>query len=271
MVVGTQGLAGMEGAMVEGMGFPEDDGRVPTLIREGYSGRGPHPRRVRRKPKKCGICPPDEEEADIFFRLGQSLDGYCWSMQGPPQSASLESSAGPQKLISSKDTGPGVSGRSWVDCTQEAELECMLFPKDAAQSGSLDHLLGFQGLFGDESLSLVTQDPLQSPALYPGLLTEDSAERQETQPTSVVGISDIPPVLEGPEVKALPVSGLRLGQGLAASAEPLGGLSGTSLEQRRPEHARKRRLMGPVPCAHKPRMDGSSRDHRERGCPGAVS
>lgn len=271
VVVYNQGPAGMEGAMVEGMGFPEDDGRVPTLIREGYSRRDPHPRRVRRKPKKCGICPPDEEEANFFFRLDQSLGGYCRSMQGPPQSASLESFAGPQKLISSKDTGPGESGRSWVDCTQEAELECMLFPKNAAQPGSLDHLFGFQGLFGDESLSLLTQDPPHSPALYPGVLTEDSTEQQETQPMSVVGISGTPPDLEGPEVKALPVSGLGLGQELAAPAELLDGLSGASWEQRRPEHVRKRRLMDPVPCAQKPRMDGSSQDHSERGCPGVVS
>lgn len=255
----------MEGAMVEEMSSPEDDGRVPTLIGEG------HPSRVRRKPKKCGICPPDEEEADFFFRLDQSLDGYCRSIQGPPQSASLESSAGPPKLISSKDTGPGGSGGSWVDCTQEAELECMLFPKDAAQPDSLDHLFGFHGLFGDESLRLVTQDPLQNPALFPGLLTEDSTEQQETQPMSVVGISRTPPDLEGAEVQALPVSGLGLGQGLAAPAEPLDGLSGASWEQRRPEHVRKRRLMGPVSCAQKPRMDGSSQDHPERGCPGVVS
>ncbi|CAO2589230.1 SPOC domain-containing protein 1 [Lemmus lemmus] len=264
----------MEEAMVEEMGSPEDDGRVPILIREGYSGRGPHLRRVRRKSKKCGICPLDEEEADFFFRLGQSLDGYCRSMQGPPQSVSLELSAGPPKLLSSKDTELGESGRSWIDCTQEAELECMLFPKNAAQPGSLDHLdhlFGFQGLFGDESLSLLTQDPPQSPALYPGVLTEDSTEQQETQPTSVVGISGTPPDLEGPEVKALPVSGLGLGQGLAAPAEPLDRLSGTSRKQRRPKHVRKRPTMGPVSCAQKPRTDGSSRNLTERGCPGVVS
>ncbi|MEJ1282359.1 SPOC domain containing 1 [Cricetulus griseus] len=266
-----------EGTMVEGMGFPEGDGTVPTLTKEKLSGKvlpvfpARHPRRVRRKSKKCGICPQDEEEAGFFLRLRQSLDGDCWPTEGPPQSAPPVSSAGPQWLISSKDTGPGDPGGSWID---SAEFECMLFSKNVAQPGSLDHLFGFPGLFGDESLSLATQDSLQSPPLNPGVLTGGSTEQQEAHPVFMVGSSGTPPDPEGPEVEAQPVSKMGLGQGLAAPAEPLGDLRGASLGQRRPKEVKKRRWTGPVSCAQKQRTDTYSQDHPEeafqRGCPGGV-
>ncbi|XP_051044308.1 SPOC domain-containing protein 1 [Phodopus roborovskii] len=264
--------------MVEGVCSP-DDGTVPTLTKEGLSGKvlsvfpARHPQRVRKKSKKCGICPQDEEEAGFFLRLRQSLDGDCWPTEGSPKSASPESSAGPQSLISSKDTGPGDPGGSWADWAPETEFERMLFSKNVAQPGSLDHLFGLSGLFGDESLNLATQDPLQSAALYPGVLTEGSTEQQETQP--LFGSSGTPPDPEVPEVKAQPVSRVGLEQGLAAPAEPLGGLSGTSLGRRRSKEVKKRwRWTGPVPCAPQQRTDNSSQDHPEevfqRGCPGVV-
>lgn len=281
---GASSLRPGQATMIEGMDSPEGDGRVSAFIKEGGSARGLspspalYPQRVRRKTRKCGICPQDEEEAGFFLRLGQSLDGDC----RPVQSASLESSAGPQRLISPKDAGPGDPGGSWVEPAPEAELECMLFSKNVAQAGSLDHLFGFPELFGDESLSLVTQDSPQSPALYPGVLTEGSTEQPEAQPVFVVGSSGTSPDPEGPEgpeVNAQPVFRLGLGQGqgqgLAAPAEPLGGLSGASLEQRRPRHVNKWRQTGPVSCAPKQHTDNSSQDQPEeviqRGCPRVVS
>ncbi|XP_052574012.1 SPOC domain-containing protein 1 isoform X2 [Peromyscus californicus insignis] len=270
---GASSLRPGQATMIEGMDSPEGDGRVSALIKEGASARGlspsptPYPQRVRRKSRKCGICPQDEEEAGFSLGLGQSLDGHC----RPVQSASLESSAGPQRLISSKDTGPEDPGGSWVEPAPEAAFECMLFSKNMAQAGSLDHLFGFPELFGDESLSLITQDPPQSPALYPGVLSEGSTEQQEAQPVFVVGSSGSPPDPEGPQVNAQPVSRLELGQGFAAPAEPLGGPSGASLGQRRPRHVNKWQQTGPVSCAQKQHTVNSSQDQPEeviqRGCP----
>lgn len=262
------------------MGSPEGEGTVTSLIKEGLSGRGLPPRRVRRKCRKCGICPQEEEEAGFSLRLGQSLDPDFQSMQNPPQSASLESPTGPQTFLSSKDIGE--PGGSWAICVPEAELENLLFSKNVAQSDSLDHFFGFPGLFGGEPLSPVTQDSPLSPALYPAVLTGDSTEQQEVQPLFVVGSPGTPLDPERSEVKAHPESRMRPGQGLtapadscASSSEPLGGLSDASLGQRSPRRVKKRRWESRVSCAQKQCTDNSSGDRPEeasgRGCSSLVS
>uniref|UniRef100_A0A7N9T6T7 SPOC domain-containing protein 1 n=1 Tax=Mus musculus TaxID=10090 RepID=A0A7N9T6T7_MOUSE len=240
---------------VEGMVSPED----PTLSKEGLSAKGPPPSPVlppfRRKCRKCGICPQEEEKSGFSLRFGQRPDG------DPPECASPEAFAGPPRLLSSKDTEPGEPGGSWVECAVETEVENMLFSKDGVAPDSLDHLFEFPGLFGGEPLSLVTQEPLQSPALYPEVLTEDSTDQQEVQPAFVVGSPGTPPDPVGPEDKAQSGSRMELEQGLSAPAnscasspEPLGGLDGAPLEQRRPTHVKKRPWTSP---------DDSSQDHAE--------
>lgn len=266
VLVCTEGPAGMEGASSsslrqattdEGMVSSEGDGRVPPLCKEGLSekslppspGLPPCPRKCR----KCGICPQEEEEggeSGFSLRLSQRPDGDCQPMQDPPVSASPEAFAGPQRLLSFKDTEPG---RSWVECALETE--------EVVPLESLDHLFEFSGLFGGEPLSLVTQDPPQSPELYPEVLDENSIEQQEARPGFVVGSPGNPPDPEGPEDKAQPGSRMELEQGLAAPAdscasspEPLGGLDGAPLEQRRPTHVKKQPWASP---------DDSSQDHPE--------
>eukprot|EP00073_Rattus_norvegicus_P047255 XP_017449417.1 PREDICTED: SPOC domain-containing protein 1 [Rattus norvegicus] len=137
----------------------------------------------------------------------------------------------------------------------------MFFAKDVLPPDSLDHLFEFPGLFAGEPLSLVTQDPPQSPALYPEVLTGDSTKQQKAQSGFVVGSPGTPPHPERPEDKAQPGSRMELGQGLAtpadfcaSSLEPLGGLDGASQEQRRPKHVNKRPWGSP---------DNSSQDHPE--------
>lgn len=258
LLVCLDGPAGMEEASslshrqattVEGMVSPED----PTLSKEGLSAKGLPPRR--RKCKKCGICSQQEEEEKSGFslRLGQRPDG------DPPERASSEAFAGPPRLLSSKDTEPGEPGGSWVECALETEVENMLFSKDGVLPDSLNHLFEFPGLFGGEPLSLVTQEPPQSTALYPEVLTEDSTETQEMQPSFMVGNPGTPPDPEGPEDKAQSGSRMELEQGLvapadscASSSEPLGGLDGAPLEQRRPTHVKKRPWASP---------EDSSQDH----------
>ncbi|XP_052031807.1 SPOC domain-containing protein 1 [Apodemus sylvaticus] len=136
-----------------------------------------------------------------------------------------------------------------MDRALETEVENMFFSKDVVPPDSLDHLFEFPGLFGGEPLSLVSQDPPQSPALYPEVLTEESTEQQEMQPGFVVGSPPEPP---GPEDKAQTGSGMELEQGLtapadscASSPEPLGGRHDGPLEQRRPMHVRKRPWTNP--------------------------
>lgn len=246
---------------VEGMG---------TL--EGNGGRGlpPSPalppRRVRRKSRKCQICPEDEEETGFPLRLGQNPAGNCQPTQQPPQSASPQPSTGSQSLLSPEDTGPDGN---WVDCAPEAEFENMLFSKNMAQPGSLDHFFGFPGLFGGEPLSLLTEDPPQSPALYPGVLTRDSTEQHEAQPMFVVGSPAPPPDPEGSEVKAQP--GSAAVDSCASFLEPLGGLSDISLG---PRHVKA--WTGPGSCVGKQHTEDSSQDHRpeeasQRGCHQVVS
>ncbi|XP_021016900.1 SPOC domain-containing protein 1 [Mus caroli] len=240
---------------VEGMVSSED----PTLSKEGLSAKGPPPSPVlpprRRKCRKCGICPQEEEKSGSSLRLGQRPDG------DPPDRASPEAFAGPPRLLSSMDTEPGEPGGSWVECALEAEVENMLFFKDGVAPDSLDHLFEFPGLFGGEPLSLVTREPPQSPALYPEVLTEDSTDQQEVQPAFAVGSPGTPPDPAGPEDKTQSGSRMELEQGLAAPAnscasfpEPLGGLDGAPLEQRRPTHVKKRPWASP---------DDSSPDHAE--------
>ncbi|XP_051028033.1 SPOC domain-containing protein 1 [Acomys russatus] len=255
------------------------DGRVPVLIKEGLSERLPPlspalpPRRVRRKCKKCGICPEDEEETGFPLRLGQIPHRNCQPTQGPPQSASPELSTALQSLLSPEDARPGEPDGNWGECTPESEFESMLFSKDVAQPGSLDHFFGFPGLFGGEPLSLVTEDRPQSPALYPGMLTGDSTEQHEVQLVFVVGSP------EGSEVKAQPGSRIGQRQGLAAavescasSLEPLGGLCDASLGQGSPRHVKKRPWTDPGSCVEKQCTDDSSQDHlpeeaSQKGCP----
>ncbi|XP_028615837.1 SPOC domain-containing protein 1 [Grammomys surdaster] len=145
----------------------------------------------------------------------------------------------------------------------------MFFSKDVVPPDSLDHLFEFPGLFDGEPLSLVTQDPPQSPALYPEMLTGDSTEQQKAQPAFVVGSPGTPPETEGSDDKAQPGSRMELEQELTASAdsrasspEPLGGLNDAPLEQRSPTHVKKQ------PWAS---SDDSSQNHpeepRKNDCP----
>lgn len=286
-LVCTEGPAGMEGASspslrqattAEGIVSPKGDG---SLTKEGLSEKGLPlspvltPRRSRRKCRKCGICPQEEEEESGFpLRLGQTPDGDCKQTQDPLESASPEALAGPQRLLHSKDLEPGEPGSSWVQYAPETEVENMFFSKDVVPPDSLDHLFEFPGLFGGEPLSLVTQDPPQSPALYPELLTGNSTEQQEAQPAFVVGSPGTPPEMEGPGDKAQPGSRMELGQELtapadscASSPEPLGGLDGDALlEQRRPTQVKEQPW---------PSLDDSSQNHPEEpsknDCPRLVS
>nr|XP_034357946.1 SPOC domain-containing protein 1 [Arvicanthis niloticus] len=250
----------------EGIVSPKGDG---SLTKEGLSEKGlpPSPvltpRRSRRKCRKCGICPQEEEEESGFpLRLGQTPDGDCKQTQDPLESASPEALAGPQRLLHSKDLEPGEPGSSWVQYAPETEVENMFFSKDVVPPDSLDHLFEFPGLFGGDPLSLVTQDPPQSPALYPELLTGNSTEQQEVQPAFVVGSLGTPPEMEGPDDKAQPGSRMELGQELtapadscASSPEPLGGLDGDApLEQRRPTQVKEQPW---------PSLDDSSQNHPE--------
>ncbi|GAB1288983.1 SPOC domain-containing protein 1 [Apodemus speciosus] len=264
---GASSLSLRQATTVKGMVSPEDDGRVPTLSKEGLREKSLSPSLVlssrrQRKCRKCGICPQEEEEeSGVSLRLGQRPDGHCQPLQDPRESASPEAFAGPQRLLSSKDMEPGEPGRNWVECALETEVENMFFSKDVVPPDSLDHLFEFPGLFGGEPLSPVSQDPPQSPALYPEVLTEESAEQQEMQPGFVVGTPGAPPDPQGPEDKAQPGSGMELEQGLTAPAnscarppEPLGGLHDVPLEQRPPMHVKKRPWESP---------DDSSQDRPE--------
>lgn len=241
----------------EGIVSPEGDGRAPILTEEEHSEKG-----------QCGICPQEEEEKEesgFSLRLGQTPD--------PLESASPEALAGPQRLLCSKDLEAGEPGGSWVQYAPETEVENMFFSKDVVPPDSLDHLFEFPGLFGGEPLSLVTQDPPQSPALYPEMLTGDSTAQQEAQPAFVVGSPGTSPETEGSDDKAQPGSRMELEQELpapaysrASSPEPLGALDDAPLEQRRPTHVKRHPWASP---------DDSSRDHPEESskndCPPLVS